>query len=329
LMESPSVSAEQGQIELVRTLERSRMIRTSAVRNAFLSVPRHLFLPHVGLDEAYSDRSISLKAAAGFMISSSSQPSIMAEMLEQLGARQGHHALEIGTASGFNAGLIAQIVGQPGEVVSVEIEEDLATSARTALRAAGIRNVEVISGDGGLGYEPAAPYDRIIVTVASWDITPGWWDQLGPNGRIVLPLVLKGGQQISVAFDRIGDHLESSSVKPCGFMLMRGDFAAALPIPLGPTPGLVIIFDGNLPADPDDIYRWLNSTPEQESAGIRISPIEGRALVLWLGRHRNEFCRLVASGDRAGWAPIPEVTPQPPSNTQMRLANLFRLSLST
>jgi protein-L-isoaspartate(D-aspartate) O-methyltransferase len=144
----------------------------------------------------------------------------MGIMLEQLGLEPGHKVLEIGAGTGYNAALMAHIVGETGQVVTVDIDEDLVEAAREHLRAAGCEQVQVVCADGGYGYPDLAPFDRIILTVGAPDITPAWWEQLKPAGRIVLPLMLKGSMK-SVAFERVEDHLRSLSVQDCGFIQLR------------------------------------------------------------------------------------------------------------
>ena len=141
---------------LVEELKDKGYIHSPRIEAAFRTVLRHHFLPGTPLDEVYSDRAISAKQdEQGQWISSSSQPAIMAIMLEQLGLEPGHNVLEIGAGTGYNAALMAQIVGEAGRVVSVEIEEDLAETAREHLATAGFERVQVICADGGYGYPDA------------------------------------------------------------------------------------------------------------------------------------------------------------------------------
>ncbi len=119
---------------------------------------------------------------------------------------------------------MAQIVGATGQVITIDIDEDIVEGAREHLAAAGYDRVRVIYGDGGLGYADAAPYDRIILTVGANDILPAWREQLKPEGRLLLPLGLRD-LQVSVAFEQAEDHLASVSVTVCGFMRLRGAFA--------------------------------------------------------------------------------------------------------
>jgi protein-L-isoaspartate(D-aspartate) O-methyltransferase len=170
---------------LVEHLKKENIFKTPWVEAAFLNVPRHLFLPDEPLDKVYSDVAIVRKRGEeGQWTSSSSQPAIMAIMLEQLDLKPGQRVLEIGTGTGFNAALIASIVGADGKVVTVDIQPDLIEYARERLNAAGYDWVETVVGDGGYGYPDGAPYDRIILTVASDVITPAWKEQLASGGDL-------------------------------------------------------------------------------------------------------------------------------------------------
>src|SRR5579859_6035322 len=121
------------QQDLVEQLIRAGNIRTEAVEAAFRAVPRHVFLPELAAEEAYRDEAIPTKFLNGSAISSSSQPAIMAIMLEQLELQPGQRVLEIGAGTGYNAALIAHIVGETGQVVTIDIDEDIVADARTHL----------------------------------------------------------------------------------------------------------------------------------------------------------------------------------------------------
>jgi protein-L-isoaspartate(D-aspartate) O-methyltransferase len=206
---------------LVDHLKRAGHIRTPRVEAAFRAVPRHLLVPGFPLDDVYSDRAINIKPGA-----SSSQPAVYAMMLEQLGLAPGQRVLEIGAGTGFNAALMAHIVGESGQVFTIEIDPELAASAREHLRGVGFHRVKVLCGDGSLGHPEAAPYDRIIVTVGAWDIAPAWQAQLKPAGRLLVPLAILGPtHQVTVAFEPRDGYLESVSVSPCVFMMSQGAIA--------------------------------------------------------------------------------------------------------
>lgn len=126
------------QQDLVEYLKKANYLNTPQVEEAFLKVPRHLFLPGEPLDKVYSDIAIAMKRGEeGQWTSSSSMPAIMAIMLEQLDLKPGQRVLEIGAGSGFNAGLIASIIGPSGKVVTVDIQPDLIEHARKCLDTAG------------------------------------------------------------------------------------------------------------------------------------------------------------------------------------------------
>ena len=286
---------------LIDELKNQGLIPTPSTEEAFRAVLRHHFLPGMPFEEVYSDRAISAKQdQSGQWISSSSQPAIMAIMLEQLGLQPGHRVLEIGTGPGYNAALMARIVGQSGKVVTVEIDEDLAEAARKHLAEAGVENVKVVCADGGYGYPDAAPFDRIILTVGVPDIVPAWWNQMKPDGRIVLPLLLRGSMK-SIAFEQVNDHLASLSVNDCGFIQLRGDFASALPsrIQLGPEPSLYMEPMDEFSIDTDAAYSLLTSPSKDWAADVEVKvwDVLSGSLWTWLALHKLHMCKLVAEGD--------------------------------
>jgi protein-L-isoaspartate(D-aspartate) O-methyltransferase len=189
-------------------------------------VPRHVFVPSVPLETAYIDDVVLMKRdEAGVAISSVSQPTVVALMLEQADVHPGHRVLEIGSG-GYNAALLRELVGPTGQVTTIDIDPDVTTRARQVLDEAGYPDVQVLRADGEFGCPESAPYDRIIVTVTAWDIAPAWLDQLAPGGRIVVPLRFRS-QTRSIAFDLIGGgtsgpSLESRSMAVCGFVSMQG-----------------------------------------------------------------------------------------------------------
>ena len=220
----PTPNLEWLRQALVEQIRKERPL-SPLVEAAFRKVPRHLFLPEVPLEKAYQDRAIMVKQnEAGQWTSSSSQPLMMAIMLEQLDLRPGQKVLEIGSGSGYNAALMAEIVGPGGRVVSIDIQPDLIEAARAHLDQAGYESVRLLAADGGYGCPDEAPFDRIILTVASEVITPAWREQLVQGGRLVLPLEIGG--QVSAAFEKRGAELRSVSLAACQFMRLQGAWAA-------------------------------------------------------------------------------------------------------
>jgi protein-L-isoaspartate(D-aspartate) O-methyltransferase len=225
---------------LVRRLEEASVIRTAAVREAFLKIPRETFIPEVakrlGLEAVYRDEAYPTKTdLRGDAISSSSQPGIMASMLEELRVSPGQRVLEIGAGTGYNAALLSALVGSNGRVTSIELDPELARKARRAVRAAG-RRANIVAGDGRKGWKANAPYDRVIVTASSLDVPHAWLKQLREGGVLVMPLRLTDAvpfRQIVVAFERVGRRLTSISVVHGGFMRIRdGSDDPSLPWPM-------------------------------------------------------------------------------------------------
>lgn len=214
---------------LVAGLEARGCIRSPAVRRAFSTVPRELFVPEVarrdGLERVYADVALVTRTTTqGAPISSSSQPAIMAEMLENLQLRPGLRVLEIGTGTGYNAALLSKLVGPSGTVTSVELEADLAATAESTLRAGGYP-VTVVVGDAHEVIDPEREiYDRIILTASSDHVPERWRDALVEGGLLELPLRLPrsaGGEQVVVALRRDGGCLRSVTIVPGGFMHLR------------------------------------------------------------------------------------------------------------
>ena len=165
---------------MVETQIRARDVTNAAVLQAMGRVPRHLFVPDDVRPFAYEDRPLPI--GRGQTIS---QPYIVAYMTEALQLDPAHTVLEIGTGSGYQAAVLADIVRQ---VYSVEIVPDLAETARRAIAEAGYKNVEVRSGNGYLGWPDHAPFDRIIVTAAPAEIPQALVDQLAVGGVMVVPV---------------------------------------------------------------------------------------------------------------------------------------------
>jgi protein-L-isoaspartate(D-aspartate) O-methyltransferase len=279
---------------------------SASVREAFHAVPRHVFVRGVPAELAYEDTAIVIRSDAdGLPVSASTRPALMAIMLEQLGLAAGHRVLEIGTGSGYNAALIAQIVGDSGSVVTIDVEPDLVDQARAGLAAAGFAGVTVVCGDGADGVPSHAPYDRIIVTAGVWDLAPQWLAQLRGNGRIVAPVSVRG-IQLAAAFEYAGTHWVGRQACRCQFIRMTGLSAGPeAVVPLGPQPGLhALVADGAAP-EPDPLYEAL-SGPAMDvpvPSGLRVDGIAELAdLDLWLALTEPGLSRLNMMGRHEGHA---------------------------
>jgi protein-L-isoaspartate(D-aspartate) O-methyltransferase len=241
-----SGTAEAARARMAADLRARSLSLTEPIQEAFATVPRHLFVPEVGPSAAYRDEAFVIKCGPdGIPVSSSSQPAMMAIMLEQLELQPAHRVLEIGTGSGYNAALISVITAPRGKVVSIDIDLELVERARASLAAAGFSAVEVRCADGGYGDPVGAPFDRVIVTAGVWDVAPAWFEQLTDDGRLVLPLSVRG-VELAVGLQRAGVGWQSTSACRCGFVRMLGAFAGpqtSLRL-AGKEPLIAVISDG-------------------------------------------------------------------------------------
>jgi protein-L-isoaspartate(D-aspartate) O-methyltransferase len=219
---------------MVDALERGGWLRSPRVRDAFLDTPRELFLAEYaerkGLEAVYRDEPIVTKRSRhGMPLSSSSQPAIMVQMLEQLELADGMRVLEIGAGTGFNAALLSRLVGPSGRVTTVDVDAELAKGARKALRAVG-RAARVVAADGREGFADGAPYDRIVVTASADAVPVAWFRQLAPDGRLQVPLRLSaGGAQAIALLAPAGSRLRSVSAIGGSFMPLREADGGAAP----------------------------------------------------------------------------------------------------
>lgn len=166
--------------QLVRSLKNYGI--SDKVLDAMRRVPRHLFVPEVHRDRSYVDTPLAIGYAQTI-----SAPHMVAIMCNLLELEKGLKVLEIGTGSGYNAAIMAELVGSKGRIYSVERLEQLVRFARDNLEKTGYKNVEVILADGTLGYPQEAPYDRICVT-ASAPCTPrALLEQLKTGGLMAIP----------------------------------------------------------------------------------------------------------------------------------------------
>ena len=192
---------------------RARGVRDEAVLRAMERVPRHAFVPVDVAPFAYEDGPLPI--GEGQTIS---QPFVVAWMTEALAPRPGDRVLEVGTGSGYQAAVLAEIAG---EVFSVEIVESLARRARERLGALGYGNVTVRAGDGYRGWSEEAPFDGVIVTAAAPRVPPLLLEQLREGGRLVIPV----GDDPSelLVFTRTPAGTERRSLGPVWFVPMTGE----------------------------------------------------------------------------------------------------------
>ena len=201
---------------LVARLEEWEYVKSPSVRTAFLKVLRERFVPEDVRGSSYED--VPLPIGRGQTISA---PSMIAIMLEEASLRPAEGVLEIGAGSGYNAALLAELVG-PDRVVSVERIPELADLARANLVACGYR-VEVIVGDGTMGHPPRAPYDCVFATAGAPRIPKPWMEQTKVGGRIIAPIGRSRLNQVLVTARRVSDaKWDVREGTACAFVPMIG-----------------------------------------------------------------------------------------------------------
>lgn len=174
-------------------------VNEKKVLETMLRVPRHKFVPEYAQSTAYID--MPLEIGSGQTISAPHMVAIMCELLE---LSEGNTVLEIGAGSGYNAAVMAELVGKKGHIYTVERIESLANFARKNLEKTGYENVTVLLEDGSMGYSKYAPYDRITVTCAAPDIPEPLLEQLKPGGIMVIPVGTHSQELIRVKKDSEG-----------------------------------------------------------------------------------------------------------------------------
>lgn len=292
---------------LVREIEADGVLSDPAWRAAFAEVPRHLFIPwyYVSgaggyerlwsgdpdpdrrerwLRGAYADTAVATRVRDGELVSSASQPSLMALMLRALDVRDGDDVLEIGAGTGYHAALLCHRLGAE-HVTTVDLEEEIAESARTHLAAAGYRPV-VLATDGARGCPQRAPYDRIVATCAVPAVPYPWLAQCRPGALVLAPL------STGLILLRVRDatHAEGRFLATSAYFVALRGAAAHAPESQRPRHG---------PAG-DERFGFLS--------GLVAETLDRReALSLWLreGRPERERFGVTVSGDRQ-WAWLDE-----------------------
>jgi protein-L-isoaspartate(D-aspartate) O-methyltransferase len=198
--------------EMVRTQLSGRDIVDARVLEVMGRVPRHMFVPAAWRDEAYEDHPLPIGHNQTI-----SQPYIVAFMTQALEIEPHHRVLEIGTGSGYQAAVLAELAK---EVYTIEILEPLAERARGTLEELGYKNVHVRAGNGYLGWPEHAPYDRIMVTAAPEDVPPALVEQLRVGGRMAIP-VGSASQELRI-LRRTEQGIETLRTLPVQFVPMVG-----------------------------------------------------------------------------------------------------------
>ncbi|MFG3258064.1 methyltransferase domain-containing protein [Streptomyces sp. NPDC048172] len=299
--------------DLVREIVAGGALRDPAWRAAFAEVPRELFVPfyYAALrgggyerlwrddpdperrarwrEGVYTDQPLATRIRDGALISSSSQPSLMARMLEYLEVEDGMTVLEIGTGPGYDAALLCHRLGD-ARVTTVDLDPDITEAARAHLKASGHRP-RVITGDGARGCPAHAPYDRIIATCALPSVPPAWLGQCAKDALVLAPLA---SGLLALRVDQEGVSSGHFTPTPAYFVPLRGGTPAAPHPPLS-APGVPAH------ARRDDSFRFLLAV-----SGGRLEPEAAYDLWREEGRPgRGRYGVTVADGRQWAWLDEP------------------------
>jgi len=191
-----------------------RNISDKIILEAFRKVPRHEFVPEDLRQSAYNDYPLPIGEDQTI-----SQPYMVALMTECLKLKGGEKVLEIGTGSGYQASILAEIAG---DVYSVERFKALADKASGVLNSLGYRNIHIKVGDGTLGWSEFAPYDGIVVTAGAPSIPDSLVKQLKDGGRLIIPIDRGGFGQVLTLVERVGPTIRTSDICACTFVPLIG-----------------------------------------------------------------------------------------------------------
>ncbi|MBL7055198.1 protein-L-isoaspartate(D-aspartate) O-methyltransferase [Candidatus Woesearchaeota archaeon] len=207
---------------LIDYWQSSRIIKDKKVIEAFKAIPREKFIPQEQVKEAYGDYPLSIGKGQ-----TSSQPTTVMLMTEALELKEGDKVLEIGAGSGYQAAIIAKIVGSKGKVITTEIIPELAEFAQKKIKKLKIKNVKIVNYDGSQGYKKQSPYDKIIVTAACPKVPPPLLEQLKGNGILVAPVgpVFLGQSMLRIR--KIRNEFEEENLGSFAFVPLKGKYGYA------------------------------------------------------------------------------------------------------
>ncbi|WP_435058138.1 methyltransferase, FxLD system [Streptomyces sp. bgisy060] len=313
--------------QLADRLAAAGHIRTPAVDRALRAVPRHAFAPEVSLVAAYADDVVATRHSPdGTITSSISAPWLQADMLEAARVQPGHRVLEIGSG-GYNAALIAELVGPTGQVTTLDIDPAVTERAVRFLPEAGYRHVSVVTADAEHLPSQVVPdggFDAIVVTVDTWDLP--WIDALAEGGRLVAPLRLHG-YHWAIGFTKQKGALRSDEpLVVCGFVAMQGAGAWNPNRRTVPGTGIHLSWEDGTPLSVDQLAPALGRTPTTVRTDITVGGQEPfDLLTLYLAGALPGFCRLEADpeGDHRVLVPPPRHWP---AAAIVRGASLARLA---
>ena len=216
---------------------------SEATQKAYLATPRHQFVRRYrrwgvkewnevsedNLEEhlatLYADRALVLFGDDDDDVPSTiSQPSFVLRMLDMLQLEPGQKVFELGAGSGWNAALMGHLVGEKGCIYSLELIPEMAQRAAATIDSLGIKNVNVIEGEGGEGYAAGAPYDRAIFTAGAYDLPHPFFEQIKEGGLFLVVIKSEGGGDTLALLRKEHEYFESIDSVACGFVQMRGKY---------------------------------------------------------------------------------------------------------
>ncbi|MFJ3590784.1 methyltransferase, FxLD system [Streptomyces sp. NPDC090231] len=297
----PPVPGEPAEAARLRERMTDRVIRegrapSARVRAALRAVPRHRFVPEVPLATAYHDDHavVTVREAPGTAVSSVSASWLQADMAGQLRLEPGMNVLEVGSG-GYNAELLAHIVGERGRVVTVDLDPYVVQRTRRLCAEAGSGRVTAVLGDGGRGapaHVPAGGFDGIVITHTATDIAPAWRDQLAEGGRLVVPLEI-GGYTRSVTLVRRGDTLYAEHWTYCGFVRDRGAAARTAPMVRLAGGAVTVRWENGVPGDTGGLDEALRGPRHELATGLVVAgPFNFETLQVFAASTLAGFCRL-------------------------------------
>ena len=201
--------------EMVEIQIKARGINDQRVLDAMLKIPRHKFIPTELQNFSYDDAPLPI--GNGQTIS---QPFIIAQMTEYLNLKGNEKVLEIGTGSGYQTAILAEIAKK---VITIERDEELAKNAKSFLHELRYTNISFVYGDGTKGYEKDAPYDRIMVTAGAPGIPKPLADQLAEGGKMVIPIGERHYQNLYF-IEKINGKLKQTALGGCVFVPLIGKY---------------------------------------------------------------------------------------------------------
>ncbi len=218
----PAKSAADFELERaakVEELVRAGLLKSERIRQALLKIAREDFIPYSYRDYAYLEVPLPLPGRQSTISCPHSYPLFY----EPLGLDAGHRFLEVGLGSGYGAAVAREVVGEKGSVVAVEIDPQTFEFAKANLETAGYEDVVLVNADGGLGYPPLQPYDRISITAACRSVPPPLTGQLTPGGKLIAPL-LDDGRQFLTLVEKTESGLITTEICEVLYVSLRGKY---------------------------------------------------------------------------------------------------------